>query len=631
MAGGEGDAIDYMVGLLYLKQHITFGVSTSPDVQEPGLDLLHFRLFHEANSPFINSAEMHRDVAKTIYLAYTPSRSPTWYDTYEANDWGEEDHLLISGNSVERTKKFSELKDQNVQDSKWVSSSLAFPRGRGPATRWFKVSLPLMDPCARERARLEELYQQLNRLTTGYVPERAVEQRSREIEAWHMQHDQEIAQLEAKLMSNACNSRPVYDWPDFLRNSPRDQLERLIPHETPPMNDAGDYCGNDSVPRGFGALFYGFPAWNTILPLPTFRDGEELDNGEKRLYGRLIGWEQLVELMQSDPTAAQQVLRFTGHQTKDDAEDRSIPWISSSVKGIVTNSFLSGKDYEGSHEGAPDGYWLGVTLPLWHDNDCGGYDTLGLAARNQLCNDWIVFVRPYPEYRFLLTKDKDFFEADRCAHTGERHLPNTGCGNFDQEHGDGNQENEIEQWLIPVGFRPEPGDQIEMTGRWVIDCEHPNWQGELHPMESFISSHAYPETRQTVINNVVVRQAIGHVGVVASVVVTSDWHGGLPLELDIWPLARPSATAVLRWEREQEFSSDGQMQGIQEGLTVQEEFQPPPPDNPNHLHVTVQAESNALPQTHDWNQVKVPVVTRRLATKYRVWWEERLPVPGARE
>jgi len=354
------------------------------------------------------------------------------------------------------------------------------------------------------------------------------------------------------------------EWLTFLRSGdPR--VQQLIRHQTQSLPNSGDYCG-----RGF---FHGFQQeWGTILPA----GGNE--NGQRTFGTHYISWEELIALEQSSPDAALDVLAFRGLPSSD-TYDHTVPWISSVVEGFVTNSFLSGGDYvgpKGAHMDWPGGYWLGNPEP-WHPEGCGTF-----TAKNALCDDWIIFVKPDPEYYFLLASDPQ------------------DTGNFDAEHS-GNVECEIEQWVVPGGYRPEPGDRISMTGRWVIDCGPGDWHGEIHPYESYVSSHA--QTRSG---------ALGGTEVIASVVVTGAWQGeGGALFLDIWPPTRPTASATLHYSQDQP--------GAMFGLTVNELLLPGPGDNPNHLHLTVLAPQITL-GTGGANDVYY-TTSRRLATKYHLWWE----------
>ena len=42
---------------------------------------------------------------------------------------------------------------------------------------------------------------------------------------------------------------------------------------------------------------------------------------------------------------------------------------------------------------------------------------------------------------------------------------------------------EIEQWQIPLGYRPDPGDRATLIGRLIQDLGHEDDHYELHPLE----------------------------------------------------------------------------------------------------------------------------------------------------
>lgn len=148
-----------------------------------------------------------------------------------------------------------------------------------------------------------------------------------------------------------------------------------------------------------------------------------------------------------------------------------------------------------------------------------------------------------------------------------------------------------------------------MMGRWVADCGHEDFHGELHPIEAFVTSHAEP-ARLLRTDPSSGPESIHNVLTVSSAIVTADWPGGT-IEFDVWPTARPSAKARLSWSRDQDTT-------IFQGLTVVETLQPT--DNPNHLHVVVTAPYSPL-STGGWNDVLNPNLTRRLVAKYRLWWK----------
>lgn len=360
------------------------------------------------------------------------------------------------------------------------------------------------------------------------------------------------------------------------------------------MPDPGAYCFHDVVTCGFGERCNtpwtgGPPEWNTVLPIDSNgKNGQKTYNPLQRLNAsgnHYVSWAELKAMVHTDPSRAQQILQYRGHPNEDDTMDRRIPWMSSTLEGTVTNSFLSGDDYSGTHRAPARNYWLGSPPPRFNHRDNWFPDDASDTPEhiwNDLSDDWIVFVKPDPEYRFLLV--------------GDPQSSTKNSGNFNAELR-ANVENEIEQWLVPVGYRPEPGDRIFMSGRWIIDCGHDDWHAELHPFESYVSSHR--ESRD---------EALGLTEVVSSVVVTGAWPGGV-LEFDLWPPARPSPTAVLKWNQELAIASE---------LALEEE--PLPRDNPNHLHIRVSSTTPWAPLlTKDYNDVYYNV-TRRLVSKYRLWW-----------
>ena len=57
------------------------------------------------------------------------------------------------------------------------------------------------------------------------------------------------------------------------------------------------------------------------------------------------------------------------------------------------------------------------------------------------------------------------------------------------------------------------------------------------------------------------------------------------------------------------------------GLSITETLEPAPA--PNHLHLEIVSTDARRPlATGDWNEVE-PHATRRLATRYHLWWSER--------
>src|SRR5262249_24459848 len=114
-------------------------------------------------------------------------------------------------------------------------------------------------------------------------------------------------------------------------------------------------------------------------------------------------WNTLRDIIDFNPSIARNILLWNGHPSSDDVGNRRIPWITPTrVEGIVPESFLSGEDLTLDHREAPGSYWLGSALPSARGS-CGGGGFL--RAVNALCNDWAVYVRPDPDYRFALSPD----------------------------------------------------------------------------------------------------------------------------------------------------------------------------------------------------------------------------------
>jgi hypothetical protein len=274
----------------------------------------------------------------------------------------------------------------------------------------------------------------------------------------------------------------------------------------------------------------------------------------------------------------------------------SAPWISSVVDGTVSNSMLAGVDLKKDHQEAKGGYWPGNAEPFYKEAGCGSDgNTVDYSLSHRKCNDWVVHVRPDAEYQFLA-----------AAHTPPFQVPDIGMvegeGNAGGHHG--NLENEIEQWMMPVGFRPEPGDRVQMVGRWVVDCAH-GWHTELHPIEAYASSHVAEDVT------------------VASVVVTGGWFGG-SIELEVWPSARPSANHTLHWLVDAG-TNCAPHRCCERGyclLGMQEpKVEALPRANPNHIRITfTPAHISGGGFKGGFNDHRLQT-TVRYAAKYRLQWK----------
>ena len=114
--------------------------------------------------------------------------------------------------------------------------------------------------------------------------------------------------------------------------------------------------------------------------------------------------------------------------------------------------------------------WFKVTrliVPFWDSpNGCGVFH-----AEHDKCSDWQNGIWPDPQSMKLIS----------ASPTANYHK---------------NGWTEIERWLVPQGYRPDPGDPETAVGRWIIDGGHDDFHTELHPTEAerYVSSKRIPST-----------------------------------------------------------------------------------------------------------------------------------------
>jgi Divergent InlB B-repeat domain len=310
-------------------------------------------------------------------------------------------------------------------------------------------------------------------------------------------------------------------------------------------------------------------------------------------------------------------------------------WRSTAAAGVVANSYLSGGDVTMDHAAPPDNYDLGPgPRPWWVVSNWGcegvrSFDygnpfstsTLTFTAQGQLCSDWEINVRVDPEYRYLLAPSyTPPSPNDNCEHDDRGAIdPACGKGNqpflvdgVDKSDLGGTLGLEIEQWLIPVPYRPQPGDRIYAVGRWIVDCGHDDWHTELHPVEALQSWRGVPASART----------NGNPATETSIIITGAWQGGT-LEFDVWPLARPQASAHLKFTTNPNLTGTGE---LTEGLRIDSEMLVPT-DGPNHVHVRVTAPAHSRPSSRFGQVTYDPHL--RLAKRYLLWWEAP-PAPPSR-
>lgn len=167
------------------------------------------------------------------------------------------------------------------------------------------------------------------------------------------------------------------------------------------------------------------------------------------------------------------------------------------IVGIVKDSSFADKDN-----------------PATHDVDCLEF-VPKLDFWNSTPSDWRVYVRPF------------------LPHRGVEPYPSLFAGNSDNI-----VELEFEYCRFHtfglIYSKPQPGDLIFASGRWVIDCGHLSYNAEIHPPAVM----AYMRTEM---HN-------GHLAT-AAVIWVNGWYTGGPVEFDIFPPPRPSPNATLVIEK----------------------------------------------------------------------------------
>src|SRR5207245_9041676 len=100
---------------------------------------------------------------------------------------------------------------------------------------------------------------------------------------------------------------------------------------------------------------------------------------------------------------------------------------------------------------------------------------------------------------------------------------------------------------------------------------HDYWPAELHPYETYASTHVQPHPG-----------AGAGIETQTRVLITSDWQGE-PVTMDLWPPPRPSPTATLHWSRDsfQPTADHPRGLGFANGVAPSE-LSLLPADAPNH-------------------------------------------------
>jgi hypothetical protein len=292
------------------------------------------------------------------------------------------------------------------------------------------------------------------------------------------------------------------------------------------------------------------------------------------------------------------------------------------AEGTVSNSFLSGGDWSGDHNGMPDGHYMGVHTDVeTHNEAVQNCPDFSSADNGQLCADWELNLVTDANYRHLLARDESALHDRDGGDCQSKHPDEYRKGNQVKDLG-GALGIEGEQWYYAVGFRPEPGDRLVARGLWVVDCGHPMWQTELHPASLLASSYLQNGDFAPMLGSTWNRPLrltsnwrllTGGAPAVVTKIVASPVFAEESLEVDIWPPARPNACARLVIAREDE-RPNPRWSGVQftENLL-------PADGNPNHLHLTITRKPFQLGYGDD-GDVQNPDSNLTFFTAYMAWW-----------
>jgi hypothetical protein len=105
---------------------------------------------------------------------------------------------------------------------------------------------------------------------------------------------------------------------------------------------------------------------------------------------------------------------------------------------------------------------------------------------------------------------------------------------------------------------PQTGDLVHMTGRWIVDCGHPTYKTELHPLFSFARMKTV--TTETNAFTGLEEPLFGGKPATRVGIWVNGWFPGgdnNAIEFDIFPPPRPSPTALLHVVKPVDFGPGG--------------------------------------------------------------------------
>ena len=239
------------------------------------------------------------------------------------------------------------------------------------------------------------------------------------------------------------------------------------------------------------------------------------------------------------------------------------------IFGVITDSALAGEDFAFSHE--------------WSYN-CP-FETLRLDCPS----DWTLHVTPVGPHRDI----GDFPSLFAAGNPDSVEIE------YERFYGD---------FAVWMG-RPAVGDLFFAVGRWIIDCGHPTFKSELHPI--YMSAKMKTVTSLTdpftgLVNN---NPFGGQPATQADIWVNGWYPGGTPIEVDLFPPPRPTPTARLVVNKPVDADA---------AFGVDIEYSLAPQNAATHVHVTFSAPRREN-HVNVWGQVSWEV-NRGYEGQWFVYW-----------
>jgi hypothetical protein len=268
-------------------------------------------------------------------------------------------------------------------------------------------------------------------------------------------------------------------------------------------------------------------------------------------------------------------------------------WPPITLRGFVHGAAPSGMDYTGDHgtafieDGGPSTGFAGTDISWMLLFGPIGLATAATVTEYETASDFFqVHDTNWPgmDWDMHVTADPDVNYLSSVERSGEVEV-------------------EIEQFALkPASKRPQIGDWVQVTGRWVFDCGHSGDNGEhyaeIHPPELVVASRLVGDTTQT------------------NVVTTGAWLGS-PLSFVVFPPPRPTVTSKLQVSVE-----------IDARKLCNLTWQRWPEENPNHVVCTIMPEEvteETAPHVQLWPTGLVGMTKRRFVrARIQTFWGEQV-------